>query len=139
MSLSDTIGDALTVIRNGNRARKERVDLRASKLLMEILKVLRRERFIYDYRLIEDKKQGVLRVYLKKMDPMTGVTVSGTRFINRIIRISKPSRRVYAGKNEIPAVLNGLGLCVVSTPQGIMTGEEAKKRSVGGEVLLKVW
>ena len=132
MSLSDPIADALTCIRNANRAKKERVDLRASKLMEEIMKILKRERFIYDYRRIEDKRQGVLRVYLKKAnEPL--------RKMSKIVRVSRPGLRIYAKKDTIPTVLSGLGICVLSTPSGLLSGEEAKKRSVGGEVLLKVW
>ena len=132
MSLSDPIADALTCIRNANRAKKERVDLRASKLMEEIMKILKRERFIYDYRRIDDKKQGVLRVYLKKAnEPL--------RKMSKIVRVSRPGLRIYAKKDTIPTVLSGLGICVLSTPSGLLSGEEAKKRSVGGEVLLKVW
>ena len=132
MSLSDPIADALTCIRNANRAKKERVDLRASKLMEEIMKILKRERFIYDYRRIDDKKQGVLRVYLKKAnEPL--------RKMLKIVRVSRPGLRIYAKKDTIPTVLSGLGICVLSTPSGLLSGEEAKKRSVGGEVLLKVW
>ncbi len=132
MSLSDPIGDALTMVRNASRARKERVDLKASNMIESILKILKREKFIYDYRRIEDKKQGVLRVYLKK----TGEPI---RKITRIVRVSKPSLRIYTKKDSIPKILSGLGLCVLSTPDGILSGEEAKKRNVGGEFLLKVW
>ena len=132
MSLSDPIADALTCIRNANRAKKERVDLRASKLMEEIMKILKRERFIYDYRRIDDKKQGVLRVYLKKAnEPL--------RKMSKIVRVSRPGLRIYAKKDTIPTVLSGLGICVLSTPSGLLSGEEAKKRSVGGEVLLRVW
>ena len=132
MSLSDPIADALTCIRNANRARKERVDLRASKLMEEILRILKRERFIIDYRRIEDKKQGVLRVYLKKAS-------EPVRKFSRIVRVSRPGLRIYAKKDTIPTVLSGLGVCVLSTPSGVLSGEDAKKKSVGGEVLLKVW
>jgi len=132
MSLSDPIGDALTAIRNAARARKERVDVKASNLFEEILKILRRERFIHDYRRIEDKKQGLIRVYLKK-------TGEPLRKISKIVRVSRPGLRRYAKKETIPTVLSGLGLCVLSTPMGILSGEEAKKRAVGGEVLCKVW
>ncbi len=132
MSLSDPIGDALTCIRNASRARKERVDLKASNLTEEILKILRRERFIHDYRRIEDKKQGILRVYLKK----TGESV---RKITKIVRVSRPGLRIYTKTDSIPKVLSGLGICVLSTPAGVLSGEEAKKRAVGGEVLCKVW
>ncbi len=132
MSLSDPIGDALTMIRNATKAKKERVDIRASQLTTEILKVLRQEKYIYDYRLIEDKKQGLLRVYLRKeSEPV--------RKISRITRVSRPGLRIYTKKERIPIVLNGLGICILSTPQGVLTGEAAKKRGVGGEVLAKVW
>ena len=132
MSLSDPIGDALTCIRNATRAKKERVDIKASNLIEQILKILRRERFIYDYRRIEDKKQGSIRVYLKK-------TGENTRKISKIVRISRPGLRKYTKKDQIPTVLSGLGLCVLSTPAGILSGDEAKKQSVGGEVICKVW
>ena len=132
MSLSDSIGDALTCIRNANRVRKERVDIKASKVLVQILKVLRQERFIHDYRLIDDKKQGILRVYLRKAN-------ESMRKINKIVRISRPGLRRYTQKSEIPVVLNGLGICILSTPQGILSGEDARKKNVGGEVIAKVW
>ena len=132
MSLSDPIADALTAIRNANKAKKERVDLRASHLLTEILKILRQEKFIYDTRLIEDKKQGILRVYLRK----TGAPL---RRISSLVRVSRPGLRVYAKKDGIPTVLNGLGVSILSTPEGVLSGADAKKRSIGGEVLLKVW
>ncbi len=132
MSLQDSVSDGLTVIRNATRSKKERVDIKCSKLMSEILKILKRERFIYDYRLIEDKKQGVLRVYLKK-------EAEPVRKISQIMKISKPGLRIYAPKNRIPRVLNGLGICILSTSQGILTGDDAKRRGVGGEVLAKVW
>jgi small subunit ribosomal protein S8 len=132
MALTDPIGDALTVIRNGNRAKKERVDLKASRLLAEMLKIMRQQKFIYDFRLIEDKKQGILRVYLSKQN-------EPTRRISRIVRVSRPGLRSYTGKTEIPTVLNGMGICILSTPQGVMTGEEAKRRGIGGEILCKIW
>jgi len=132
MALTDPIADGLTMIRNANRVHKERVDLKSSYLMTEILKILRQQKFIHDYRLIEDKKQGILRVYLRKAnEPL--------RSIASIVKISKPGLRAYTKKSDIPTVLNGLGVCVLSTPQGIMTGEEAKRRGIGGEVLLKVW
>ena len=132
MSLTDPIADAITIIRNANRAGQDRVDLRASKLMEEILKILRRERFIFDYRRMDDKKQGVLRVYLKK-------TNEPVRKFTRIVRVSRPGLRIYTKSDAIPAVLSGLGICVLSTPSGVLSGEEAKRKAVGGEVLLKVW
>jgi small subunit ribosomal protein S8 len=132
MSLSDPISDGLTRIRNASRVQKERVDIPASALFTEVLKVLKKEKFIYDYRLIEDKKQGVLRVYLKKENETV-------RKIAKIVRVSKPGLRFYTNKENIPTVLNGLGICILSTPQGVLTGDEAKRRNVGGEILCKVW
>jgi|SRR3989338_2222629 len=132
MALTDPIADGLTVIRNGNRVQKERVDVKSSFLMTEILKIMRQEKYIYDYRLIEDKKQGILRVYLRKAsEPL--------RTIARVMKVSKPGLRIYAKKDKIPTVLNGLGICILSTPQGVMTGEEAKRRGIGGEILAKVW
>ena len=132
MALTDPIADGLTVIRNGNRVQKERVDVKSSFLMTEILKIMRQEKYIYDYRLIEDKKQGILRVYLRKAsEPL--------KTIARVMKISKPGLRIYAKKDKIPTVLNGLGICILSTPQGVMTGEEAKRRGIGGEILAKVW
>ncbi len=122
----------MTVIRNANRVKKDRADIKASRLLGEILKVLKNERFIYDFRLIEDKKQGVLRVYLRKGN-------EPARRITRLQRVSRPGLRIYKQKDAIPNVLNGLGICILSTPQGILTGQEAKRRGVGGELLVKVW
>ncbi len=132
MALTDPIADGLTMIRNANRVKKERLDIPASSLMTQILKILKQEKFIHDYRLIEDKKQGVLRVYLKKAS-------EPGRPIVKIMRVSRPGLRIYTKKESIPTVLNGLGVCVLSTPQGVLSGEEAKRRNVGGEVLLKVW
>ena len=132
MALTDPIANGLTMIRNANRVKKDRLDIPASSLMTQILKILKQEKFIYDYRLIEDKKQGVLRVYLKKAS-------EPVRPIAKIMRVSRPGLRIYTKKESIPTVLNGLGVCVLSTPQGVLSGEEAKRRNVGGEVLLKVW
>lgn len=132
MSISDPIADGLTRIRNAARVHKERVDVPASYLFTELLKILKKERFIYDYRLIEDKKQGILRVYLKKEN-------ESVRKIEKIVRVSKPGLRAYTRKQDIPTVLSGLGICILSTPQGLLTGDEARRRNVGGEILCKVW
>lgn len=132
MSLNDPISDALTCIRNASRAKKERVDLRSSRMIKEIVRILREEHFVHDFRVIDDKKQGVLRVYLTK-------AAERTRPISKIMRVSRPGIRHYAQSQKIPVVLNGLGVCILSTSQGIMTGEEAKKRGVGGEILCKIW
>lgn len=133
MALTDPIGDALTLVRNASRARKQRLDLRASGVVTNIMKVLRQEKFIHDFRLIEDKKQGILRVYLSKENE------APERRINRIVRVSKPGLRIYSKKESIPTVLSGLGVCILSTPEGVLSGEQAKKRGVGGEVICKIW
>ena len=129
---SDPIADLLTRIRNASRAEHEKVDIPASKLKVKISELLKDEGFIKNYRLIEDDKQGVLRVYLKYSD-------DGEPVIHGIERISRPGRRVYRGKEAIPQVLGGLGLAIVSTSQGVLSGQDAVRKGVGGEVLCQVW
>lgn len=132
MSMTDPIADMLTRIRNGIQAHHERVELPASKLKLEIAKILKSEGFISNYKIVEGKYQGTLRVYLKYSD-------DGEPVIHGIERISRPGRRVYRNKGEIPRVLGGLGLSIVSTSRGILSGAEAVKTGVGGEVLCQVW
>jgi small subunit ribosomal protein S8 len=132
MSMTDPIADMLTRIRNGIQARHDRVELPASKLKVEIARILKSEGFISNYKLVEDKVQGVLRIYLKYSE-------DGEPVIHGIERISRPGRRVYRNKQEIPRVLGGLGLAIVSTSRGVLSGHEAVKTGVGGEVLCQVW
>ena len=132
MSISDPIADALTRIRNANSAKNEKVDLPASKLVREILRIIKREGFIRDYKFIEDKKQGILRAYLKRAP-------SGDSVITDIQRISKPGLRVYAPVGKIPRVLSGLGVAILSTSKGVLTGKEARKGRIGGELICKIW
>jgi small subunit ribosomal protein S8 len=132
MSISDPIADMLTVIRNGCRAKKKRVEVPASRVKSEILKVLMEEKFISNYRYIEDRKQGILRVYLKYTDEESSV-ISGLK------RISTPGLRSYSGSKKVPRVQGGLGVAIISTSQGLMTGKEARKRGIGGEVICHVW
>ena len=132
MSMTDPIADLLTRIRNGIQARHERVELPASKLKVEIARILKSEGFISNYKLTEDKVQGTLRIYLKYSD-------DGEPVIHGIERISRPGRRVYRNKAEIPRVLGGLGLAIVSTSRGVLSGSEAARSGVGGEVLCQVW
>ena len=132
MSMTDPIADMLTRIRNGIQARHDRVELPASKLKVEIACILKSEGFISNYKLVEDKVQGVLRIYLKYSE-------DGEPVIHGIERISRPGRRVYRNKQEIPRVLGGLGLAIVSTSRGVLSGHEAVKTGVGGEVLCQVW
>ena len=132
MSMTDPIADMLTRIRNGIQSHHDRVELPSSKLKVEIARILKSEGFISNYKLIEDKAQPLLRVYLK-------YSPDGEPVIHGIERISRPGRRVYRNKQEIPRVLGGLGLAIVSTSKGVMAGAEAVKNGIGGEVLCQVW
>ncbi|MEO8218272.1 MAG: 30S ribosomal protein S8 [Acidobacteriota bacterium] len=134
MSMTDPIADMLTRIRNGIQARHERIELPASRLKVEIARILKDEGFISNYKLTDekDKVQGTLRVYLKYAD-------SGAPVIHGIERVSRPGRRVYRSKGEIPRVLGGLGLAIISTSKGVFSGTDAAKNDVGGEVLCQVW
>jgi len=132
MSMSDPIADLLTRIRNGVRAEHEKVDIPASKLKLRITEILKEEGFIKNFRLIEDKKQGMLRVYLK-YGPGNEKIISG------LVRVSKPGRRVYVAKDKIPSILGGMGVAILSTSQGVMTDRAVRKQQLGGEVLAYVW
>ena len=132
MSLSDPIADMLTRIRNANTALNEKADIPASKMSEDIAKILKMEGYISDYKLIENQKQGVLRVFLK-YGPDRARTISGLR------RTSKPGRRVYRGAKELPRVVGGLGIAVISTPKGMLTDKQAREANVGGEVVCEVW
>jgi small subunit ribosomal protein S8 len=132
MSMTDPIADMLTRIRNGITSHHDRVELPASKLKVEIARILKSEGFISNYKLIEEKPQSSLRIYLKYSD-------DGEPVIHGIERISRPGRRVYRNKQEIPRVLDGLGLAIVSTSKGVLSGAEAAKSGVGGEILCQVW
>lgn len=133
MSMTDPIADMLTRIRNGITSRHDRVELPASKLKVEIARILKAEGFISNYKLVEDSKpQATLRVYLKYSE-------DGEPVIHGIERISRPGRRVYRAKDELPRVLGGLGLAIVSTSKGVLSGSEAQRSGVGGEVLCQVW
>ncbi len=132
MSMTDPIADMLTRIRNANQALLERVDIPASRLKVELAKILKAEGFIRAYKLIDDRKQGVLRVYMK-FGPGNQRVLQGLR------RVSRPGLRVYRNSRQIPRVYNGLGVAIVSTPQGVMTGKAAQERRLGGEVLCYVW
>jgi small subunit ribosomal protein S8 len=132
MSMTDNIGDMLTRIRNGGKARFDKVDIPASRMKISLARIFKDEGFIKNYKVIKDNKQGILRVYLKYDD-------HNLPLIQRIERVSKPSRRVYAGVEELPKVQGGLGVAVVSTSKGVMTDRQARKLGVGGEVLCQVW
>ena len=132
MSMTDPIADMLTRIRNGIQARHDRVELPTSKLKVELARILKSEGFINNYKVVEEQPQSVLRVYLKYSD-------DGEPVIHGIERVSRPGRRVYRAKDEIPRVLGGLGLAIVSTSQGVLSGADAVKKGVGGEILCQVW
>jgi len=133
MSMTDPVADMLTRIRNGIQAHHDRVEIPASKLKVEIARILKSEGFIRNYSLADkDKIQAVLRVDLK-------YAPDGEPVIHGIERISRPGRRVYRNKQEIPSVLGGLGLAIVSTSKGVLAGHEAAKNGIGGEVLCQVW
>ncbi|EFI85225.1 30S ribosomal protein S8 [Listeria grayi] len=132
MVMTDPVADFLTRIRNANMVKHDRLELPASKIKKEIAEILKREGFVRDVEYVEDDKQGVIRVFLK-------YGASGERVITGLKRISKPGLRVYAKSSEIPKVLNGLGIAIVSTSQGVLTDKEARAKQVGGEVLAYVW
>ena len=132
MSMTDPIADMLTRIRNANVVKHETVDVPASNMKKELSRILLEEGFIRGYDVIEDGKQGIIRIQLKY-----GQT--GERVISGLKRISKPGMRVYADKHEVPRVLNGLGISIISTSKGILTDKQARKENVGGEVICYVW
>ncbi len=132
MAMTDPIADMLTRIRNANMVQKGNVDLPASRIKEEVATILKEEGFIKDYQRIAEGPQGTLRLYLK-------YNKDGRRVISGLKRISKPGLRVYAKKDEIPKVLGGLGIAILTTSKGIMTDKQARATQVGGEVLCYVW
>ncbi|MDQ0856730.1 30S ribosomal protein S8 [Metabacillus dongyingensis] len=132
MVMTDPIADMLTRIRNANMVRHEKLEIPASKAKKEIAEILKREGFVRDVEYVEDNKQGIIRIFLKYGS-------NNERVITGLKRISKPGLRVYAKANEVPRVLNGLGIAIVSTSQGVITDKEARAKQAGGEVLAYVW
>jgi small subunit ribosomal protein S8 len=132
MSVSDPVADFLTCIRNAIGAKHRKVDVPSSNVKTELAKLLLRERFINNFKTIEDSRQGVLRIYLKYTNDETPV-ISGLK------RVSKPGRRVYVGHARVPRVMGGLGVSVVSTSRGLMTDREAREAGLGGELVCQVW
>lgn len=132
MQITDPIADMLTRIRNANTAKHETVDVPASNMKKAIAEILNEEGYIAGYQMIEDGKQGVIRIALK-YGPNKEKVISGLK------RVSKPGLRIYAGAEELPRVLKGLGIAIVSTSKGIMTDKSARKQNIGGEVLAFVW
>lgn len=132
MVMTDPIADMLTRIRNANIVRHETVEIPASKIKREIAEILKKEGFIRDAEFVEDNKQGIIRLFLKYGQ-------NNERVITGLKRISKPGLRVYAKSQEIPRVLGGLGIAIISTSKGVMTDKEARFAKAGGEVLAYVW
>ena len=132
MQITDPIADMLTRIRNANSSKHESVLVPSSKMKVAIAKILNDEGYINGYEVIDDGKQGVIKITLK-------YGANKTKVITGIKRVSKPGLRVYANKEEMPRVLRGLGIAIVSTSKGIMTDKEARKNNVGGEVLAFIW
>lgn len=130
--MTDPIADFLTRIRNANTVYKERVDIPSSRIKKGLAEILKNEGFIRTYEFIDDGKQGTLRLYLK-FGPNKQRVISGLK------RISKPGLRVYAKKEELPRVLGGLGVAVISTPKGLMTDKQARQAGLGGEVICYIW
>ncbi|NTU41643.1 MAG: 30S ribosomal protein S8 [Nitrospirales bacterium] len=130
--LTDPIADMLTRVRNAILIRTEKVDIPASKMKVEIAKIMKEEGFIKSYKIIKDKKQGLLRVSLK-------YTPENESVVTNLKRVSKPGRRVYVGKGEIPKVLGGVGIAILTTPKGILTDKGCHREGVGGEVLCYIW
>ncbi len=132
MVMTDPIADFLTRVRNANMIKHDTVEVPASKVKINLADILKSEGFIKDYEVIEDSKQGMIRMFLKYGD-------NNQKVISGLKRISKPSLRVYCKKDEVPKVLGGLGVAVISTSQGIVTDKVARKNGLGGEVICYVW
>jgi small subunit ribosomal protein S8 len=132
MSMTDPIADMLTRIRNAGGARFDKVDIPASRMKINLARILKEEGFIKNYKVIKDNRQGLLRVYLRYGEDQQPL-------IQGLKRISKPGRRVYTGHTELPKVQAGLGVAVISTSHGVMTDRQARKLNVGGEVLCEIW
>lgn len=132
MTMTDPIADMLTRVRNANTVKHETVDIPASNIKKEMARILLEEGYVNGYDVVEDGKQGLIRLQMK-------YSREGERVITGLRRISKPGMRVYADKNNVPKVLNGLGISIISTSNGILTDKQARKQGVGGEVLCYVW
>jgi len=132
VSLSDPISDMLTVLRNANRAKKEKVDIPASKLKMEVIKIFKNEGYIKNFKLIEEGIRSYIRIYLK-------YTQAGDSIIHNMKRVSKPGLRVYRRKSELPRIFNGYGTTIISTSKGVLTDKKAREQNVGGEVICYIW
>lgn len=131
MAVTDPIADLLTRIRNAVKAQKRRVDIPFSKQKRSIVEILKAQNFIVDYQIVEDDKQNILRVFLRY--------TNGVSALSGLQRISKPGLRIYSQKEDLPRVLNGYGISIISTSKGLLTDKQAKREAVGGEVICKIW
>lgn len=129
--ITDPIADMIVRIKNAVRIRAEKVDIPASRLKLEIIKILKEEGFIKAYKVLKDEKQGILRITLKYVD--------GNSVISGLKRVSKPGRRVYVGSNKIPRVMGGVGIAILTTSKGVATDNACKRENMGGELLCYVW
>ena len=132
MGMTDPIADMLTRIRNANLAKQEKVDIPSSNLKLELARVLKEEGYIKNFKLLKDRKQGIVRVYLK-------YSSEEFRVITGLKRVSTPGRRVYVGSNDITSVMGGVGIAVLTTSKGIMTDKSCRRENVGGELLCHIW
>lgn len=132
MNVTDPVSDLLTRVRNGLAARHEKVDLPSSRFKVELARILKDQGYIKNFKVMDDRGAGLLRLYLKYDD-------AGRPVIHGLSRVSKPGRRLYKGKDELPQILGGLGVAIVSTSQGLLTGHDARRRGLGGEVVCAVW
>ena len=129
---TDPIADMLTRIRNASRAEHEKVDIPASRLKVRVAEILKDEGFIKNFRVLEDTKQGTLRVYLK-------YGAGNEKMISGLVRVSTPGRRIYVTHDRIPSILGGMGVTLLSTSKGVVTDRDARKQKMGGEILAYVW
>lgn len=132
MPVTDPLADMLTRIRNASMVKHSKVDIPASKMKISVAKILKSEGYIKNYKLLKDRKDGILRIYLKYDGYNEGVIIG-------LKRMSKPGRRLYVKKEDIPPVLNGMGIAVLSTSKGVLADREARKLNVGGELLCSIW
>ncbi|MGA2193225.1 MAG: 30S ribosomal protein S8 [Nitrospirota bacterium] len=132
MGMTDPISDMLTRIRNANMAKLEKVDVPSSNLKLELARVLKEEGYIKNFKLLKDRKQGIVRVYMK-------YAPDEERVINGLKRVSRPGNRVYVGADEIPRVMGGLGVAIISTSRGVMVDRESRTKNMGGEVICYIW
>jgi small subunit ribosomal protein S8 len=132
MAISDHISNLLARIRNAQMARFDQLELPSTHVLENVARILKEEGFIKNFRIVPEKNQPALKIFLKNV-PEAGYAIKGMK------RVSRPGRRVYVGKDDIPTVKNGFGVAIISTSKGVMTGEKAKKLAIGGELLCEVW